>query len=94
MLFRSEVPCRVDRDGAHPLACDPLAPELLGLVQHVTTYEQLTIAAARTGSRRIARRALLAHPLIGQYEMAEALVEQLLAAHAPNLPRFANGGGE
>ena len=89
-----EVPCRVDRDGAHPLACDPLAPELLGLVQHVTSYEQLTIAAARTGSRRIARRALLAHPLIGQYDMAEALVEQLLAAHAPSLPRFANGGGE
>ena len=27
-----EVTCRVDRDGAHPLPIEPLAPEMLGLV--------------------------------------------------------------
>lgn len=86
-----EVPCRVDRTGAHPLTTDPLAPELLGLVQHVTAYEELTIAAARSGSRQLARRALLAHPLVGQYDMASTLVDDLIAAHADHLPRFAHG---
>ena len=36
----------VDRDGAHPLPQPPLAPELLGLVQHVAAYERLAVAAA------------------------------------------------
>lgn len=86
-----EVPCRVDRTGAHPLTAAPLAPDLLGLVQHVTAYEELTIAAARSGSRQLARRALLAHPLVGQYDMASTLVDDLIAAHADHLPRFAHG---
>jgi 6-phospho-beta-glucosidase len=57
---------------------EPLAPELLGLVQHVAAYERLTAQAAITGDIAIARKALLAHPLIGQYSMVEELAEQLL----------------
>jgi 6-phospho-beta-glucosidase len=30
-----EIPARIDRDGAHPVALDPLAPDLRGLVQRV-----------------------------------------------------------
>ena len=36
------------RDGAEPLAQPPLAPELLGLAQHVAAYERLAAAAALT----------------------------------------------
>jgi 6-phospho-beta-glucosidase len=64
-----EVPARVSRDGVAPLAQDPLAPELLGLVQHVAAYERLTAQAAVTRDQVTARKALLAHPLIGQHEM-------------------------
>ena len=40
-----EVPARVDRDGgSSPLPQAPLAPELLGLVQHVAAYERLAVA--------------------------------------------------
>jgi 6-phospho-beta-glucosidase len=73
-----EVPALVDRDGAHPVAVAPLAPELLGLVQAVTQYEILTIEAARTGDRTIATRALLANPLVRQWQHVPALLGELL----------------
>ena len=44
-----EVPARVDPSGARPLPQAPLAPELLGLVQHVAAYERLAGEAARHG---------------------------------------------
>jgi len=86
-----ELPCRVRSEGAVPLPQRPLAPELLGLVQHVAAYERLTAEAARTGDRALARKALLTHPLIGQHELAEELVERLLAARAGHLESFRNG---
>jgi 6-phospho-beta-glucosidase len=69
-----EVPARVGRHGAVPLEQAPLAPELLGLVQHVAAYERLTAEAAVTRDPLTARKALLAHPLIGQHEMVEELL--------------------
>jgi 6-phospho-beta-glucosidase len=74
-----ELPARVDGAGAHPLPQRPLAPELLGLVQHVAAYERLAADAAITGSRSVARRALLAHPLVGQWGKVEPLLDALLA---------------
>jgi 6-phospho-beta-glucosidase len=74
-----EVPARIGRDGPDPLSQEPLAPELLGLVQHVAAYERLAAQAAVTGDEAVARKALLAHPLIGQHAMVEQLAETLLA---------------
>jgi 6-phospho-beta-glucosidase len=68
-----EVPARVGRDGPVPLEQAALAPELLGLVQHVAAYERLTAEAAVTRNPVTARKALLAHPLVGQHEMAREL---------------------
>ena len=86
-----EVPARVDRDGAHPLPQPPLAPELLGLVQHVAAYERLAAEAAVTGDVVTVRKALLAHPLVGQHEYADELAERLLAVGAEHLPQFPRG---
>jgi 6-phospho-beta-glucosidase len=72
-----EVPARVDEGGAHPLPQPPLAPELLGLVQHVTAYERLAVDAALTRDPSTARKALLAHPLVGQWGKIDALLESL-----------------
>ena len=73
-----ELPATIEPDGPVPLPQEPLAPELLGLIQHVAAYERLTAQAAVRGDRELARKALLAHPLIGQYAIAEELVERLL----------------
>ena len=74
-----EVPARVGREGPEPLPQPPLAPELLGLVQHVAAYERLTVRAARSRDPVDARKALLAHPLIGQVELVDGLLDRLVA---------------
>jgi 6-phospho-beta-glucosidase len=74
-----EVPARVTRNGASPLAQGPLAPELLGLVQHTAAYERLALAAARSRDQLDVKKALVAHPLIGQYGIAEELLERMAA---------------
>ena len=83
-----EVPARVGRNGPVPLPQAPVAPELLGLMQHVAAYERLALEAATTGEPAIVRKALLAHPLIGQHAVAEELADVLLEAGAAHLPQF------
>ena len=78
-----EVPARVDRDGPHPLPQPALAPELLGLVQHVAAYERLAVRAALSGDPADVRRALLAHPLVGQWDLAIELARTLPHALVP-----------
>jgi 6-phospho-beta-glucosidase len=75
-----EVPAKILADGPLPLAQRPLAPELLGLVQHVAAYERLTASAAVTGDLATARMALLCNPLVREYELADGLLDDLLAA--------------
>ena len=83
-----EIPARIDASGATPLPLAPLAPELRGLVQAVKAYEDLAVAAAISGDRTVAVKALLAHPLVGRYELAMDLVTALLEANRRYLPRF------
>ena len=77
-----EVPARVGRDEIAPLPQEPLAPELLGLVQHVAAYERLAARAAAEQDGALARKALLAHPLIGQDALVQELAEPLLEQEA------------
>ena len=83
-----EVPCRIDAGGATPLPLAPLAPEMHGLVQHAKAYERLTVQAAVSGDRQTALAALLANPLVRDYEVAEPLLDALLEANREYLPRF------
>jgi len=83
-----EIPARIDRDGAHPLPLEPLAPEMRGLVQHVKAYERLTIDAAMSGDRNTALRALMSNPLVGEWSVAVPLLDALLDANRVHLPRF------
>jgi 6-phospho-beta-glucosidase len=83
-----EVPARIDRDGAHPLPLAPLAPEMLGLVEHVKAYERLTVQAAVTGDRTVALKALMTNPLVRDYRTAAPLLDALLEANRQYLPRF------
>jgi 6-phospho-beta-glucosidase len=75
-----EVPARVTGAGAEPLPQAPLAPELLGLAQHVAAYERLAAQAAVTRDPELVRKALLTHPLVGQYELSNELLEGMLEA--------------
>ena len=83
-----EVPARITRDGAQPLPQPPLEPGMRGLVQAVKAYEELAIAAARTGDRGLALGALMANPLVAHYSIARPLLDALLEANRDKLPRF------
>ncbi|RKS77664.1 6-phospho-beta-glucosidase [Motilibacter peucedani] len=81
-----EVPARVDASGAHPLPVAPLEPIYAGLVAGVTAYEHLALDAALHGGRDRVSNALLAHPLVGQWDTAERLTDLLLANNREHLP--------
>jgi 6-phospho-beta-glucosidase len=80
-----EVSCRVDKDGPAPVPITPVGPLQSGLIAHVSGYEELAVAASVHGGRSRVYRAMLAHPLIGQHDLAEALTDKLLAANTAYL---------
>ncbi|WP_030297346.1 6-phospho-beta-glucosidase [Streptomyces katrae] len=80
-----EVQARVDRSGPVPLAAARLDPLYAGLVAHVTAYEDLALDAAVRGGRERVFKALLAHPLVGQFDLAEGLTDRLLAHNKEHL---------
>jgi 6-phospho-beta-glucosidase len=80
-----EVSARAGLDGPAPLPVTPLPPDLAGLISHVWGYEELALDAALRGGRQRVYRALLAHPLIGQHEYADALADKLIAAGRAHL---------
>ncbi|MFI0373941.1 6-phospho-beta-glucosidase [Actinomadura sp. 1N219] len=81
-----EVPARITASGAVPLPVPPVQPLFAGLIAHVSAYEELALdAALRGGVDRVAA-ALLAHPLIGQHDVADRLARDLVAANRDHLP--------
>ncbi|QNP63339.1 6-phospho-beta-glucosidase [Streptomyces genisteinicus] len=80
-----EVQARVGADGAAPLPVPWLDPLYAGLIAQVTAYEDLALDAALRGGRDRVFRALLAHPLIGQYDYADRLTDSLLAHNREHL---------
>lgn len=86
-----EVPAAVDRTGARPLPAPPLDAGIRGLVAHVAAYEELALDAALHGGRRRVETALLAHPLVGQWDTAVRLADRLLAENAAYLDHTADG---
>ena len=81
-----EVPARVDGGAVTPLPVEPLAPLYAGLVAAVTAYEHLALDAALRGGRDRVFEALLAHPLVGQVELAEGLTDRLISHNRDYLP--------
>lgn len=67
-------------------AAPPVPALASGLIAHVARYEELGVDAAIRGGRDRVVRALLAHPLVGQYETAQALADTLITENLEWLP--------
>jgi 6-phospho-beta-glucosidase len=80
-----EVQAAVGPKGPTPLAVPTVDPLFAGLMAQVTAYEDLALTAALRGGRDRVFKALLAHPLIGQYEYAEGLTDRLIAHNREHL---------
>ena len=84
-----ELKCVVGKDGAAPIAMPGFQNDhIVGLMQAVKRYERLTVEAGLTGSRDAALAALLCHPLVGDYDKAKPMLDELLEAHRAFLPQF------
>ncbi|MEV6024376.1 6-phospho-beta-glucosidase [Streptomyces sp. NPDC052036] len=80
-----EAQAAVGPHGPTPLPVPEVDPLYAGLMADVTAYEELALEAALRGGRDRVFRALLAHPLIGQYAYADALTDQLIAHNRGHL---------
>jgi 6-phospho-beta-glucosidase len=80
-----EVQAAVGPKGPTPLPVAAVDPLYAGLMANVTAYEDLALDAALRGGRDRVFRALLAHPLVGQYEYADTLTDQLIAHNREHL---------
>ncbi|MEU6536445.1 6-phospho-beta-glucosidase [Streptomyces sp. NPDC047000] len=80
-----EVQAAVGAKGAVPLPVGEVDPLYAGLTANVTAYEDLALDAALRGGRDRVFRALLTHPLVGQYACADALTDRLIAHNREHL---------
>ncbi len=81
-----EVPAVVGRAGATPIPQPPLPANVRGLIEALGSYQALTAEAAWSGGRRDAIAALTSHPLVGSLPLAEAIYDEMAAAHRRWLP--------
>ena len=83
-----EIPCLVNKRGMAPIHVGKVPEMCWGLIAAVKNYEQLAVEAAVEGSVDKMKWALLAHPLVREYELVEKLVPELLEANKAYLPQF------
>lgn len=79
-----EVVCNIDRKGATPLVVGEIPLAYRGIVQSVKAYETLTVEAAVKKDKNLIYQALLNHPLVGDINDIEPMVDELLKAHNLN----------
>ena len=69
-----EISCDLSKDGLKPVTPAHVPQAQKNIIACVKEYERLGVEAILTGDRSLAVRALMAHPLIGSWSMAEKLV--------------------
>ncbi|MFN8193735.1 MAG: hypothetical protein U0R80_05545 [Nocardioidaceae bacterium] len=84
-----EVPGVATARGIRPLAVPDLSAPLTAILNRRLSSVYLSIEAAMTGSRDLVVEAMLADGGVTDPDVAAALTDDLLAAQAQHLPRFA-----
>ena len=83
-----EVPCVVGANGINPLNMGHLPDTIRSLCQQAKAWESWTVEAGVTGSRQAALMAMMTNPLVPSFEVARALVDEMLEANRDYLPQF------
>jgi len=84
-----EVPCLIDGNGVQPVRVGALPPQLTALMRTNVNVQELTVAAALQGKREHVLHAAMLDPHTAtelSLDEIEALVDDLLEAHADWLP--------
>lgn len=84
-----EIACRIDWDGAHPIPLKKVEnSHIRTMMQVVKEYERQTVTAGLTGDRTAAMRALLIHPLMGDFSSCRQCLEEMLEKNREYLPQY------
>jgi 6-phospho-beta-glucosidase len=83
-----EVPCLVGAHGVTPLHMGALPETIRALCQQAKAWESWTVEAGVSGDRRAALMAMLTNPLVPSFEVAQALLDEMLEANREYLPQF------
>lgn len=89
-----EVACLVDGNGARPVRYGALPAACAALNQVQIAGQRLTVEAAMTGDRDLVQAAVALDPLTSAVQTLpniREMVDRMLEAEAPWLPRFASG---
>lgn len=84
-----EIPAIIGRDGVIPVPVRNFSNRhVMELMTTVKAYERHAVEAAIHGDDDEALKALLIHPLVGDYHKAKACYEEMKQAHKAYLPQF------
>ncbi|WP_416147283.1 6-phospho-beta-glucosidase [Salipaludibacillus sp. HK11] len=84
-----EVNCVIDSDGAHPIQIQSeVKPHMIGLLQIIKSFEELTVEAAVKGDYHAALQALNLHPLVTSVTVAKPMLNDILKENKRFLPQF------
>jgi len=72
------LPAILNASGYHLIRVGKLPPEIDGILHLLKAHDLLTIEAALRGSRELALKALLMHPLVRTYTKAKPALEEIL----------------
>lgn len=83
-----ELPCILRGREVERIAMGPLPEMIAGLAAQLAVHARLAARAAVEGDRRVALQAMMSHPLVTSLPAGQAMLDELLAAHAAQLTRF------
>jgi len=89
-----ETPALADGSGLRAVAQPPLPAGLSATLAARLAWVETVVEAALEGSREKFIQALVVDGWVGSIEAAVKLADELLTAHAPYLPQFANARGK
>lgn len=74
-----EISCDLSKNGLQPVTPHHVPDAQKNMISCVKEYERLAVAAILNRDRELAVRALMAHPLVGSWSLATALVNDYLS---------------
>lgn len=84
-----EIQAIVGKDGAKPIKATHVnSDHIKEYIQAIKAYERHAVAAAITGSREEAIKAMIMNPLMNDLNTSIACFEEMLEAHKEYLPQF------
>lgn len=83
-----ETPVKVHAEGVYPITLPAMPGFIQPLVFAVKQYEQIVIEGARRRNKAELLRGMMAHPLLGDYDIARPILDECLEMNRDYLPEI------